>query len=703
MDLPSFNRFAWLWKPASPPSPPPPPPPAASTISSRSSGSNDYYWHPTIAMANATKLVMEYICIIHGEGQTFITRVAVGQYIDDLKKKIKEEQDLKPLPRHIKLYKAQVPPGKSAEAGQYPLEELEFLKPDNKINSSYPFASGSQEDVIVVWYPDSSVESKTEKLNLLEAYPEAHGAGELRRSKLRQAAHARLIFVYGPLFNNKALWFPPIERDPIPEVLALAFNSKPSILHAPYHSGKTTCLWAIHKELQNSGIQSAFVSLDDIETYDVNLGYLSRFTSFISNKIFGEDLSNESLRNRLSIEYGKGHGQNDDHDAHPRFCLLIDELQALFHSPELAITAKSFLKFLGNNFIPYVGAGTFKITELDWDSTNELDSPFNKVGFFCLKPLSLKEMGAIFEEYRKSWKVTVPEDLQLDIMGESGGHAASFMALLKLFHDYRPTKEAWRRVLELQYLEFMNGVSKKIRKDLAHPVVRQLVRKMISWGEESWSIDLKQLDSTEYYLLNVGVFVLVGNKVKFTSALILRACIEVIFPKPTKFLTLQDIHDPVILLRMTLRHINPAQLKSRLSYNKAGPSESSFHFELYAILRNFLPNGWLCTAEVRIAGQQKKLDLLVQGEEEGNWAGYELRVNHLTNADFTKPVEQCTGYYNQHKTTIYLVNFCSKATSNPHLVNTGAVVGINIRYSDSFESFDIEWWGGKTVVRTIET
>jgi len=52
-------------------------------------------------------------------------------------------------------------------------------------------------------------------------------------------------------------------------------------------------------------------------------------------------------------------------------------------------------------------------------------------------------------------------DVQLAIMKESSGHAASFMALLKMSSVARPTAGNWRAVVQ------MNGVSRKIKRDLS--------------------------------------------------------------------------------------------------------------------------------------------------------------------------------------------------------------------------------------------
>ena len=71
-------------------------------------------------------------------------------------------------------------------------------------------------------------------------------------------------------------------------------------------------------------------------------------------------------------------------------------------------------------------------------------------------------------------------------------------------------------------------------------------------------------------------------------------------------------------------------------HNKAGPSENIFHLELYAVLRDLVPENWYCSPEVReTKASQKRLDLLLaelhsqssprERTSYQNWTGYELK------------------------------------------------------------------------------
>lgn len=60
-------------------------------------------------------------------------------------------------------------------------------------------------------------------------------------------------------------------------------------------------------------------------------------------------------------------------------CLLVDEMQVIVKSTKLLTEAKLFFESLANIRIPYIGVGTFQLSELSW-STEEarISSPFNR-------------------------------------------------------------------------------------------------------------------------------------------------------------------------------------------------------------------------------------------------------------------------------------------------------------------------------------
>ncbi|KAF8430327.1 hypothetical protein EV426DRAFT_708501 [Tirmania nivea] len=312
-------------------------------------------------------------------------------------------------------------------------------------------------------------------------------------------------------------------------------------------------------------------------------------------------------------------------------------------------------------------------------------------------------MSAIFTEFTEAWGISIPDPLQLAIMAEPGGHAASLMALLKLYHERRPTTQTWRIVLQTEYQDYLNGVRKMIMRNLrSNGELCDHVRNLTVHAEETWKLELDCLGTLDKILLNMGIITPAGNSnsnlVRFTSPLIFRVCVEAVFPCCTPLATVEG---PIELITTAVQHLSPKQLRNKQMYNKAGPSENAFHVELYAILRHILPEQWLCSSEARMPGQAKRLDLLIH-KGMTNWAGIELKVNKVTAADFDAPLKQCEGYANEHQTVIYLVNF-SAATQqiamNPPTAN--GVVVVNIRYNDQMNEFVVCVYDNECVIRTI--
>jgi len=58
--------------------------------------------------------------------------------------------------------------------------------------------------------------------------------------------------------------------------------------------------------------------------------------------------------------------------------------------------------------------------------------------------------------------------LTAEIIKESCGHPASFMILLKLFHDFRQTVNQWRIRLQKSLAAYMNGTHIEIKHEINH-------------------------------------------------------------------------------------------------------------------------------------------------------------------------------------------------------------------------------------------
>ncbi|RPB29227.1 hypothetical protein L211DRAFT_864784 [Terfezia boudieri ATCC MYA-4762] len=436
------------------------------------------------------------------------------------------------------------------------------------------------------------------------------------------------------------LWGPglklqPSKRKPFQETAELLQVKRPVILHGPYHSGKTTFLWAMEEYLRASDMYPVYISMTEGDFHCRD--HIESLYALLSLRIFGQYLDGKDLRSQISKTYNQrtGHGETTKRKC---LCLLIDEMQMIYLSPGLLSEAKRFFESLTTMLIPYIGVGTFQLSELNWGTGPEesLCSPFNKATFSKMQPFTIREMSAIFTKFTEAWGISIPDSLQLAIMVESGGHAASLMALLKLYYERRPTTQTWRIVLQTEYQDYLNGVRKMIKRNLrSNKELCDHLRNLTVHAGETWKLELDCLGTLDKILLYTGI---IG---------------EAVFPCCTPLATVEG---PIELITTAVQHLSPKQLRNKQMYNKAGPSENAFHVELYAILRHILPEQWLCSSEARMPGQAKRLDLLIH-KGITNWAGIELKMNKVTADDFDAPLKQCEEYANEYQTVIYLVNF----------------------------------------------
>ena len=170
-----------------------------------------------------------------------------------------------------------------------------------------------------------------------------------------------------------------------------------------------------------------------------------------------------------------------------------------------------------------VYVGTFQLRELNWKSAKTLGTTFNKAEFHSFSPFATDEMGRIME---RRWR------LEMD-HGRVKRPRGLNMALLKMSSVAGPTAGNWRAVLQTNYQDCLSGVSRKIKRDLSTNVVlRDTVRSLTLDGGGSWDVDPDSLTAEESQLLNMGILLLASStQVRFTSILILRDCIDIVFPK----------------------------------------------------------------------------------------------------------------------------------------------------------------------------
>ena len=187
---------------------------------------------------------------------------------------------------------------------------------------------------------------------------------------------------------------------------------------------------------------------------------------------------------------------------------------------------------------------------------------------------------------------------------------------------------------------------------------------------------------------NIDIVVIVPTtttSVRFTSCVILRVCINVLWPKPNNRLRAEDLvpFNPIKLLKYGLPHVSPAILQHPSVRNKHGPAEKSFQAAVYSVFNGLLPKPMGCLFEPK-AKDREQLDLIVVSGNE-KLAGYELKVSNITQAD----LDQAKRYADHFNLEVHLVNFCSENDSHP--VNPKRppknVVLVNVRYSSDYSNF----------------
>ncbi|CAB5376116.1 unnamed protein product [Rhizophagus irregularis] len=377
-----------------------------------------------------------------------------------------------------------------------------------------------------------------------------------------------------------------------------------------------------------------------------------------------------------------------------RLYLLVDEFQYIFESKDLYDASSDFFRSLSSKNVTYVCVGTFKVVDLLSDD-NPLGSPYNKATFIPMPFFTTEELGKLFRLYSEFFDKIIPIDIQSVIMHESFGHLASFMILLKLYHDHRTNSPIeWNRLLKENLESYLNGTHIKIIRalrmmkstDLAH------VRDLTAIKNEYWKVDLSDLNEIDKYLLNIGILVPLtkdrgSNRISFTSNVIFRVVFREVWPKPNS-LQIQDVKDPLSLLVRALQNITPTTIINERIRNLHGPSEKAFQAAVFCVMNELLPTSMDCLFEVRIR-EHEALDLMVI-QDNNDWCGYEFKVEKISSAQFKDPVKQAKRYAEYFRMNIYLVNFYHDGGSTPAVVNVPKdVTLVNVKYNAECTKFTI--------------
>ncbi|KAL1915048.1 uncharacterized protein VTP21DRAFT_7753 [Calcarisporiella thermophila] len=372
------------------------------------------------------------------------------------------------------------------------------------------------------------------------------------------------------------------------------------------------------------------------------------FLRFMSYHLFSKHLTWDELRKRLQ-EF-----------QHP-FYLLIDEFQTIFEDPHLLKVAKDFFQALSSQSVSYVAVGTFQLTHLR-EGSGALDTPMDKVLFRPMPLFSVAEMGQLFYLYK--WRCN-PEGISVDIeekiVHESRGHPASFMTLLKLHQHFHPTPSSWGRVLQQNFREYMIGTLSKIEHHLARlsEEERAYVRELPAHHMKPWKLDEDHPNPVEELLLNIGVLTPVEVKpswVQFTNGLLLRNCIDAVWPKLSCCLRRSDVQDPIELLKYGLQYLTRSTLIREQALTQVELIKARYQTGLYTAFQGLLPKPMACIFQV--GGEElNEIDLIVMDGDE-LFAGYQLEVNRLTEIDISQPFSPAKVYDPSYKSPFHQIYFC---------------------------------------------
>ncbi|CAJ0633731.1 17123_t:CDS:2 [Entrophospora sp. SA101] len=152
--------------------------------------------------------------------------------------------------------------------------------------------------------------------------------------------------------------------------------------------------------------------------------------------------------------------------------------------------------------------------------------------------------------------------------------------------------------------------------------------------------------------------------------IILRICINTVFPKPLQPLPINKVPtDPIKLLELGLKHIDPSTIIDDRVKNVDGSAERSLQAALYCVFNGLLPRPMLCLLEVKCSGHEQLDLMIVKGNE--NLVAYSFKVNNITSNDFNKALWQAVRYVDHYKMDVYLVNFYLDGHREPDVpINT---------------------------------
>lgn len=463
------------------------------------------------------------------------------------------------------------------------------------------------------------------------------------------------------------------------------------IVHGPYQSGKSTLLRFLNSRIRENRKKLPII---------VDLGPVLDSKMFWHEIGSALDLPKDQRQETDVIDTIRQRSENENG---PALVMLFDELQRIYGNEELCRTATFLFQRMANlTNLSYVAVGTFELHQLHYNEervaalTKIKDSPFNKAVFRSMPQLSAKEMEDLLSQYNKAWD-EVPVDVAAEIISESKGHAASFMILLQLFKDFAGVVENakdWKRIFAGNLYRYLNGLGTRLKVIIRKNVDMQYrLQQVLKFGPDAqWKTDLQNHSNPDVKMLNDGILDLAVDhkgeyQCRFTSTIIFRYCTDIITERKRKPLPREMVTNLATLLRFAIAELSPEQLASKHTQNLHGPSEASFHFEIYSALNAILPEGMQCFSEAN-ARNRDQVDLLIMdGEGKDYWGCITLKVGKHSENDMKEPYNQAKKYADFYRIPAIIVNFILEGQRAPTLQDMKNVLLLNVLHSPDCKTF----------------
>ncbi|KAJ3037311.1 hypothetical protein HDV00_001806 [Rhizophlyctis rosea] len=310
-------------------------------------------------------------------------------------------------------------------------------------------------------------------------------------------------------------------------------------------------------------------------------------------------------------------------------------------------------------------------------------SPFQRAHYVPIAPLELKQTLSFLEAAQKENGVeildTVKSDLHFFCAGNLGLVAfAAHLLLKECAADLKITMRLWESLKLNQlppYLEQENRMVKRIVQTLRRASVplKQYILELLL-DDSPMSVRNEDRENCNE-LMELGLVSEHGGKIAIASPYLNMLLLHLAYPErlpPTLAAPIPLNPDQSInsfgLLCLGIRFLDPKVISSRYSANRQGPSEVCLQAELFAAFKSMgkPENRFDTFLEVkREPGTEQRLDLLLSSRKEGNFAGYELKVNKLRKKEMVEAVEKQAEKFRRYHDIrdMFVVNFVISSAS----------------------------------------